>query len=111
MKFSKFLNKSFSNEEDFYREQDEKIDKLFEESIKNYNILKTTIVVDDKEEEVYITTDLNCLDDFTIEESVKNEDYDYCYKCALYKLEQFIYETLYEFTENINENWDDLEEV
>lgn len=113
MKFSKFLNKGFDNKETYEKEKEDKIQELFNENISNYNILKTTVTIneEDGEEEIYITTDMNELDDYTIREAIENNNYNYCYNHALYELEQYIWEGLYEFTENINERWDELKEI
>ena len=113
MKYSKFLNKSFENKEDFERELDNKIQELFDEAISNYNILKTTIEISKEvgEEEIYIITDMEYLDESTVEESVENNSYYYCYNYALYELEQYVWESLYEFEENINEVWEKLKTI
>ena len=113
MKFSKFLNKNFDNKETYEKEKEAKIQELFNEYISNYNILKTmaTINEEDGEEEIYIISDMNELDDYTIREAIETNNYDYCYNHALYELEQYIWECLYEFTENIDEEWEDLKVV
>ena len=113
MKFSKFLNKGFDNKETYEKEKEDKIQELFNENISNYNILKATVTIneEDGEEDIYIISDMNNLDDYTIREAIENNSYDYCYNHILYELEQYIWEGLYDFTENINENWDELKEI
>lgn len=113
MRFSKFLNKNFDNERLFNEEKENKIQELFNDMFENYNIVKTEVVINEEDglEEIYIISDSDSLTDNEIAEAVESNSYDYCYNHALYELEQFIWEGLYEFTENINETWDNLLEV
>lgn len=113
MKYSKFLDKTFNSEETFEIEKEERIQELFNDCIENYNIVEVEAVVnkEDGEEKIYIINDSDSLSDSEIEEAIESGSYDYCYNHALYELEQFIWEGLYEFEENINEKWEDMEVV